>query len=204
MHWLVLPCLFSLRLPSFLAWFLSVFRVLVPRLLLLRLLSLPCCLSFLLRCEFQLVARGALTRLFAPSLGLLLLCWCSPLPLVALVLGVLPLPVVLLAACCLWLLVLVVCWWLCLLLPFLLLVSVRPGCFLVAVVGVRSVLPWVAVGGCCCGCPLVLVLPFGLGFPGLLLVLWVLLAAGGLAFLLPVWFLFLFFSWFVGLFLALR
>ena len=60
-------------------------------------------------------------------------------------------------------------------------------------------LPLVVVVGCCCGFLLVLVLPCGLGCLGLLLVRLVLLAAGGLAFLLLVWFLFLFFRGFVGL-----
>ncbi len=66
------------------------------------------------------------------------------------------------------------------------LASARPGCFLVAVavVGVRLVLPWVAVGGCCCGFLLVLVLPSGLACLGLRSGRWVLLAAGGLVFLL--------------------
>ena len=95
-RWLVLPCLFSLRLPSFLAWFPSVFRVRVLRLL----------------------------------------------PLLS-----------------------------------------------------------VVVVGCCCGCPLVLVLPCGLAFPGLCLLL--LVAVGGWVFLLPFPRSCLFFSRFIGL-LALR
>ena len=52
----------------------------------------------------------------------------------------------------------------------------------VLVPGVRLPLPLVVVVGCCSGCPLVFVLPLGLGCPGLRLVLWVLLVVGGLVF----------------------
>ncbi len=186
----VLPCLFSLRLPCLLGLLPLVFRVLVHRLLLLRLPFPLCCPSFLLlACVCRSGALLALTLLYLLGLGLLLPCWCSPLPLVVLVLVVLPLPVVPLAVCCPSLLVLAVCWWSCPLLLFLLLVSARPGRFLVvvAVVGVRSVLPWVAVGGRCCGCPLAVCLLRGLGFPGLRRVGLVVLVVGGLVlpFLLP-------------------
>lgn len=217
---LVVPCLFSFRLPCLLAplclvlvWFLSVFRVLVLRLLVLRLLFLRCCLPFLLACVCLWVVRVALTRFVGLSLLVLPRCWCSLLPLGGLVLGVLLLPVGLLAVCCLWLLILVVCWWLCLLLLFLPL-----GCvlhadksfvvrFLVVVwvvlrgLGVRWLLPSVAVVGCCCGCPLVLVLLPGLVCPGRPLVRLVLLAAGGSVFpflLLPRACSCRFFSWVAG------
>jgi hypothetical protein len=164
-----------------LVWFPLVFRVLVPRLVLLLLLCLRCCPSFLLVCVFPWVVRVALMGLSLLSLLVLLPCWCSPLPLGGLVRGVLPLPVVLLAACCRWLLVLVGCWWLCPLLLFVLLVFVLPVLFsvLALVLGVRWRLLSVAVGVCCCGCLLVLVLLLGLVCPGLPLVRLVLLAVGG-------------------------
>jgi hypothetical protein len=168
---------------------LSVFRVLVLRLVLRRLLFLRCCLSFLLVCVFPWVAPVALMGLSLLSLLVLLPCWSSPLPLGGLVRGVLPLPVVLLAACCLWLLVLAGCWWLCLLLLFALLVSVLLVPFLAValVLGVLWLLLSVAVVACCCGCLLVLVLLLGLVCPGLPLVRLVLLAVGGsvLPFLFP-------------------
>jgi hypothetical protein len=165
--------------------FLSVFRVLVPRLLLRRLLSLRCCLPFLLACVFRLVVRVALTRFVGLSLVVLAVSWGSPSPLGGSVLGVLPLPVGLLAACCLWLLVLVVCWWLCPLPLFVLLGFVLLVRFLVValVLGVRWLLLSVAVGACCCGCPLVVCLPPGLVSLGLRWVLLLLLAVGGSVFL---------------------
>jgi hypothetical protein len=164
-----------------------VFRVLVPRLVLRRLLCLRCCLSFLLACVFRLVVRVALMGLSLLSLLVLPRCWCSPLPLGVLALGVRLLPVGLLAACCLWLLVLRACWWLCLLLLFVLLVFVLHAdksfvvlfLALALVLGVLWRLLSVAVGACCCGCLLVLVLLLGLGFLGLPLVRLVRLAAGG-------------------------
>jgi hypothetical protein len=134
------------------------------------------------------VVRVALTLLFVLGLVAVVLCWCSPLLGVGLVLGVLLLPVGLLAACCLWLLVLVVCWWLCLLLLFVLLVSVLLVPFSVVVwvvlqgLGVLLLLPSVVVGVCCCGCPLAVCLLLGLVCPGLRLVLLVLLAVGGSVF----------------------
>ena len=193
----VLPCL--LVLLSLLVFLLSVFRVLVPRLLWLRLLCLRCCLLFLLAWLFPLVVRVALTLPFVVSLVVLLPWRCSLLLLVGLVWGVLLLPVVLLLVFCLWLLVLVVCW-----LSFpsvlVLLVFVLPVPLLVVALALSALLrlPLVVVVGCCCGCPLVLVLLLGLVSPGLLLVRWVLLVAGGSAFL-PLRFLSCpFFSCFAG------
>ena len=113
-------------------------------------------------------------------------CWCSPLPRVGSVWVVLLLPVVPPVVFVLWLVVLAVCWWLCLLPLFLLLVSLLPVLSVVValVPGVQWRLLWVGVGGCCSGCPLALVLLLGLGFPGLLLALSVLLVVGGSVFLL--------------------
>jgi hypothetical protein len=184
---LVVPCLFSFRLRSLLLLFPSVFRVLVLRLVLLRLLSLRCCLSFLLVFGCLWGALVALMGLSLLSLLVLLPCWCSPLPLVVLVRGVRLLPVGLLAACCLWLLVLAGCWWLCLLPLFALLVFVLHAdksfvvlsSVLALVLGVRWLLLSVAVVVCCCGCPLAVCLLLGLVCPGLPLVRLVRLALGG-------------------------
>jgi hypothetical protein len=164
-----------------------VFRVLVPLLVLLLLPCLRCCLSFLLVCVCRWVVRVALMGLSLLSLLVLPRCWCFPLPLGGLVLGVLPLPVVLLAARCPWLLVLAGCWWLCLLPLFALLVFVLHAdksfvvlsSVLALVLGVRWRLLSVVVVACCCGCLLVLVLLLGLVCPGLPLVRLVLLAVGG-------------------------
>jgi hypothetical protein len=199
----VLLCL--LVLLRLLVFLLSVFRVLVPRLLWLRLLCLRCCLLFLLVCGFPLVVRVALTWLFGLSLLVLLPCWCSLLPLGGLVLGVLPLPVVLLAACCLWLLALVVCWLSFLLVLVLLVLFLPVPSLVVALVrGVRLRLLSVVVVGCWCGFGLVLFLPCGLACPGLLpvcvgfLLLVAVAVAGGSVFLLLAWLLLLCSSWFIG------
>ncbi|MEY2857954.1 MAG: hypothetical protein RLZZ74_2266 [Cyanobacteriota bacterium] len=76
----------------------------------------------------------------------------SALPLGGLVLVARLLPVALLAACCLWLLVLAGCWWLCLLLLFALWLSASFLVWCVLVARWWAWFCWLLVAWCCCSC----------------------------------------------------